>query len=108
MEKVISLLFDIEEKADQIIKRSMDEKSTLQTELEQDIKLLEKFITKEYVLKLNSLKLQIDAELQTDKQNLMESFQLKLSEMESNYKLQHKELAETIFLTIISRSSYVS
>lgn len=101
MEKVINLLYDIEEKANQIIKRANEEKVKLHDKLEKDLADLDMQISKENEAKLNVLKAQADEELAKEKQLLIDDCNKQLSDMETNYKQNHDALVEKLFQGLI-------
>lgn len=101
MEKVISLLFEIEEKANQIVKRAKDEKVSLNEALEKDLAKLDKTIEDEYTAKLNTLKSQVDIDLAKEKQALLDDCDKQLAAMESNYQQNQTAIVDKIFQSII-------
>ncbi|MDF2942077.1 MAG: hypothetical protein K0S01_935 [Herbinix sp.] len=101
MEKVISLLFDIERKANQIIERANDEKNELYEENEKTIAQMEASIAEENNLKINAIMEQAEKELEQEKKQLIESSDKQLKDLESNYKQNHDALVNKVFQTII-------
>lgn len=101
MEKVINLLYEIEEKANQIINRANEEKVQLHNQLEKDIASLDTQISKDNDAKLNILKEQADKELVKEKQSLIDDCNKQLSNMDSYYKQNHNSLVEKIFQRLI-------
>lgn len=101
MERVINLLYDIEEKANQIIKRANEEKVKLHDKLEKDLADLDMQISNENEAKLNILKAQADEELAKEKQLLIEDCNKQLSDMEKHYQQNHDALVEKIFQGLI-------
>ncbi|MDF2951969.1 MAG: hypothetical protein K0S18_1552 [Anaerocolumna sp.] len=101
MEKVISILYDIEEKANNIIKRVNEEKIKLQEELNHNLKELDQTIAKEKAEKLSALKSDIDQKLAIEKQSLIDDCNRQLNKMEENYTQNHDTLVENIFQEII-------
>lgn len=102
MENVIDLLHDIEEKANQIIKRANEEKVKLQEALKQDIDKLDKEIADDTNSKLLVLKNQIDKDLSTEKQALIDDCSRELSNMEKNFIQNHNSLVNGIIQQIVS------
>jgi hypothetical protein len=101
MEKVISILYDIEEKANNIIKRVNEEKVRLQEEFNQDLEKLDQTIANEKAEKLNVLKADIDKKLTVEKQSLIDDCNKQLDNMEENYGKNHDALVESIFQELI-------
>lgn len=101
MEKVISLLFDIERKANQIIERANIEKSELFEENEKAIKAMEDSISEENNNKINKLIAQADEEIEKEKQQMIENSKKQLIDLEENYKKNHDSLVNKVFQSII-------
>lgn len=101
MEKVIGLLFDIEKKANQIIERANFEKTELFEENEKAIEKMEKEIAEENNSKINLILTQADQELELEKQQLIDSSNKQLSDLEENYRKNHDELVHKVFQSII-------
>jgi hypothetical protein len=102
MENVIDLLHDIEEKANQIIKRANEEKVKLQETLKNDIAKLDKEITDDTNAKLLVLKTQMDKDLSTEKQALIDDCNKQLSDMEKSFIQNHNSLVNGIIQQIVS------
>ncbi len=101
MEKVINLLYDIEEKANQIVKRANEEKAKLHEQLQKDMEQLDRDIEAQNAVKLKELKVQADKELAHEKQALINDCIKHLTHMEKNYEDKHSFLADKIFQDII-------
>lgn len=101
MEKVISLLFDIERKANQIIERANIEKNDLFEENEKAIKAMEDSISEDNNNKINRLVAQADQEIEKEKQQLIENSEKQLKDLEENYKKNHDSLVNKVFQSII-------
>ncbi len=101
MEKVISLLFDIERKANQIIERANIEKNELFEENEKAIKAMEAEIADENNGKINVLVAQADKEIEQEKQQLIQNSEKQLSDLEDNYRKNHDNLVNKVFQSII-------
>jgi len=101
MEKVISLLFDIEKKANQIIERANIEKNTLFQENEKAIAQMEASIADENSAKINELTVQAEKELELEKLHLIESSAKQLKDLELTYTKDHDALVEKVFHSII-------
>lgn len=102
MERVIELLYDIEEKANQIVKRASDEKKRLNSSLEQDIKRFDESILEEQREKLIILKQQIQNELSKDREALLNDCSKQIDEMELYYKNNHEQLVDKVIQSIIN------
>ncbi|MGF7144629.1 vacuolar-type H+-ATPase subunit H [Anaerotaenia torta] len=100
MEKVISLLFDIEKKANQIIERANIEKNELYEENEKQIAQLESGIAEENNKKIKSLMEQSEKEIEQEKQQLINDSEIQLKELETYYQENHDTLVEKVFQCI--------
>lgn len=105
MEKVIQLLYDIEEKANLIVKRVSDEKKRLSTTYEQEVESFNNQIAKERNDRLDVLKLQVSKDLEKERKALIEDCNKQLISFETYYKNNHDVLVEHIFQKIISNES---
>ncbi len=101
MEKVISLLFDIERKANQIIERANIEKNELYEENESLIKNMEADIAEKNTAKINALMTQAEKEIEQEKQQLIENSEKQLKVLEQNYKVNHDAMVDKVFRNII-------
>jgi hypothetical protein len=101
MEKVISLLFEIEEKAQQIIKRADEEKVKLYEELEKSLLQMENDITAENTAKLKALQSQSDMEFEKERKILIDNCNKQLEELDSIYKNSHDQLVDKVFESLI-------
>lgn len=101
MEKVINLLYDIEEKANQIVKRANEEKSRLYEQLQKDMAHFDKEIESQNTAKLEVLKIQSDKDLNIEKQTLIDDCIKELEQMDTDYRDRHNRLADEIFQEII-------
>ncbi len=101
MEKVISLLFDIERKANQIIERANLEKNELYEENEKLIAQMESSIADDNNTKINELMSQAEKEIELEKQQLIESSEKQLKDLEQNYKNNHDVLVDKVFQGIV-------
>lgn len=102
MEKVITLLYDIEEKANRILNRTAEEKATLYQELNAHMEEMDAQINKETQKKLKDIQATFEKEIASDTQALIEASQKHLSEIESNCKQNHDVLVNQIFEQIIA------
>ena len=101
MEKVIGLLFDIEQKANQIIERANDEKTELFEENEKAIAKMESEITDLNNVKVSKMTEQAKNDFEQEKQQLIESSNNQLSDLELNYKQGHDAIVEKIFKSLL-------
>ncbi|MDF2905328.1 MAG: hypothetical protein K0R34_649 [Herbinix sp.] len=101
MEKVISLLFDIERKANQIIERANSEKNELYEENEKLIHQMEYSIAEENNAKINALMEQAEKEIEKEKLQLIESSEMQLKDIEQNYVKNHNTMVDKVFQSII-------
>lgn len=101
MKRVISLLYDIEEKASQIVVRAKEEKVSLNETFEKDLAMLDKTVEEEYASKLDTIKKQIDIELVKEEQALIDDCNKQIAAMELNYNGNHAAIADRILQNII-------
>jgi vacuolar-type H+-ATPase subunit H len=101
VEKVISLLFDIEKKANQIIERANTEKNELYEENEKQIEKMEAEIAEENNAKINSLMAKAEQEIEQEKKQLIESSEKQLNAIVQNYKTNHDAIVDKVFQSII-------
>ncbi len=101
MEKVISLLFDIEKKANQIIERANLEKNDLFEENQIEIKAMEDKIAEDINSKISLLIAQADKEIEQEKQQLIENSEKQLHHLEEHYLINHDSLVNKVFQGII-------
>lgn len=103
MEKVISLLFDIEKKANQIIERADIEKHQLLDVNEKAIAGMEATIAEENAAKINTLTAQIEGEFEKEKKQLLEDNERQLMELEKNEGSYHEIYVKQIFHSMIQQ-----
>jgi len=101
MEKVISLLFEIEEKANRIIELANEEKIRLYASLEKDLVQMEENIVAENTAKLSILQTQADQELSKEKQTLIFNCEKQLKNLDAQYDNYKEELVKKVFEDII-------
>lgn len=101
MENMINLLSEIEEKANEIMKRANEEKLDLYNKLEEDMKQLDNSIAADKANKINALQAQINNELAEEQQALINDCNKQLEEMESQYEHTHDALVDKVFLSLI-------
>lgn len=103
MEKVIGLLFDIEQKANQILERANDEKNELFEENEKAIAIMEAEIAEANNVKVNQLLMKAEKDLESEKQHLIEGSSKQLQDLENHYKVNHDALVDSVFQSIIRK-----
>lgn len=101
MEKVISLIFDIERKANQIIERADIEKSQLLKEHEKATAAMEAEIAENNTSKIIELNTRAEEDFEKERTLLWESSDLKLKEIENQNLLHHQAYVNKIFNSII-------
>jgi vacuolar-type H+-ATPase subunit H len=101
MEKTINQLFEIEEKANQIITRANEQKSKLIEDFEREISEMEKNIAEENTAKLRSLQEQINEELTKELNELMQESENRLNNLQKINQNEHEALVDQIFQNII-------
>lgn len=101
MEKVINHLFEIEKKANQIIDRANTEKQELYEENEKAIVEMEKEITDENNAKINAILKAAEKELEKERQQLIDSSNKQLIDLETLYRKDHDVLVDKVFHNII-------
>ena len=102
MERVINLLYDIEEKANQIVKRANEEKAKLHEKLQEDMETLDKKITADNALKLEQLKVQAEKELNQEMKNLTNDCIKHIAFMDEKYQKNHTTLTDKIVNEVIN------
>lgn len=102
MEKIIQYLYDIEEKADLIVKRASDENKRLSASLETKIRDYNESILKERTSKIDLLKSKVQEDLAKELSLLNVDCNKQIETMELYFKDHHMELVDKVFLNIIS------
>lgn len=101
MENMINLLSEIEEKANEIMKRANEEKLDLYRKLEEDMKQLDNSIAADKAKKIHALQAQINNELAEEQQALISDCNKQLKQMEFQYEHNHDALVDKVFLSLI-------
>ena len=101
MEKVITVLSEIEDKATKILDRTKDQKQQLYEQLNRDIAKLEQEIRTETNTKLARLQETMNAEIEEEKRTLLENCEEELVSLDTAFQTNHEALAEEIFARII-------
>lgn len=102
MEKVINMLFEIEEKANHIIERANEEKTSLHDALEKKLIQMEQKIAKENYNKIHLLQSQIDLEFKKEEQLLIQHSEKQLIEIEAQFIKNHDVYVHNIFQRMIN------
>lgn len=101
MEKVISLLSEIEEKAAKIIESTSIEKEHLHKQFDINIKLLDEQIMSETNKKLDDIKNKINQSLEAERNKLEDDCKYQISKLESDFTNNHNVLVDKVFHNII-------
>lgn len=101
MEKVINLLYDIEEKANAIVNHTSVEKKALYDQMTKDTMKLDAEKSKETQEKLDVIRTKMNKEIAAEEKTLEESFQQHLAALEDGYKTNHDAFVESVFQKII-------
>lgn len=102
MEKVITLLYDIEEKANRILNRATEEKAKLYQELNDKMEQMDAKMNEETQKKLEVLQVKFDKEVVSDTKGLIEANEKHLADIESKFRANHNYLVKQIFDQIIA------
>lgn len=101
MEKMIGQLFEIEEKANQIIARANEQKSRLLEDFDRDVAEMEKNIATKTTEKLRFLQEQINDELMQEQNELINESEKRLTKLQQINQNEHEALVEQIIQSII-------
>lgn len=101
MEKTISRILDIEEKAKVILGRASEQKVMLHDEYEQKITNMEKEIVKHNAVKIEEYKTAMEKELHEEELILIQKSDRQRKELEEFYTVQHTTIANQVFEDII-------
>lgn len=101
MEKIITLLSEIEEKADNILGSTSNKKEHLYNELEEELKLLDDQIMDDTNKKLNVLKSEINQSLYDERNKLIDDCKTHLQKLEDDFTVNHNALVDKVFDAII-------
>jgi UPF0288 family protein (methanogenesis marker protein 3) len=102
MDKTISQLSEIEEKANQIINRANDQKEKLHDEYEIKIAQMEESIASENTAKLEHLQEQMNKELAKEKELMIRNSEQQLKALGEIDQKAHKVLAHQVFEHIMN------
>lgn len=101
MEKMIGQLFEIEEKANQIIARANEQKSSLLEDFDRDVEEMEKNIAEKTTEKLRFLQEQINEELMQEQNELIQESEKHLTKLQQINQNEHEALVDQIIQNII-------
>ena len=101
MEKVINVLYEIEEKANRILNRATEQKHKLYEQLNSDLTELESNITSDTNKKIECMKAKMQYELDTEKAALIKDCEKQVQSLESNFNAKHDDYVESVFQRII-------
>lgn len=101
MEKVISLLSEIEEKASKIIESASMEKENLHSKLKEDLEHLDRQITSDTDKKLDEIKEKISLSLKEEEKKLADDCDSQIDQLERKYTDEHNRIVDKIFHNII-------
>jgi translation elongation factor EF-1alpha len=101
MEKVINQLFEIENKANQIIENANAQKNVLYEENENCILQMESEIAAHNTAKINALMAQAELELEKERQALLQNSEKQLKDLDDNFKKNHDVIVKKVFDSII-------
>ncbi|WP_167957644.1 hypothetical protein [Anaerosporobacter faecicola] len=101
MEKVINLLYDIEEKANRIISRTDEQKNSKRREIDHELSEFETSLMDETNEKIQLLQKQADQELESEKKALIDDCAKQMDELENTFTKNHDALVEHVLQNII-------
>lgn len=101
MEKVINLLYDIEEKANAIVNHTSVEKKALYDQMTHELEKLDEDISRETQQKLNKIRDEMNREIEVENKHLSQAFEEHLTALEDGYKTRHDTFVEAVFQKII-------
>jgi ABC-type phosphate transport system auxiliary subunit len=102
LEKTINRLYDVEEKANQILMTVNEEKEKLKIHYQKKQKEFDEQIAQESKNKLNALKSQVEKEFLKEADHINQNFHKQLKTLEGKHKEEHDNLVEQIFFKITS------
>lgn len=101
MERIIKQLIDIEEKANQILIRANEEKARLNETFEDEVLNMEKEIAEENAKRINALKVQVNNELEKEREAMMIRSKDQLRKLEEHFKADFKSIVDGIYESIL-------
>lgn len=101
MEKVINLLYDIEEKANRIISRTDEQKKAKRKEIDEALAMFEKSLNEDTNKKVQAIQNNANNELEKEKKALLESFAAQEQQLNDRFNKKHDAFVEHVFSNII-------
>lgn len=101
MEKVINLLYDIEEKANRIISRTDDQKNAKRREIDDELSIYESSLSDETNKQIQVLQDQADKELELERKALIDDCAKQMEQLETTFTMNHDAFVERVFQNII-------
>lgn len=101
MEKIISLLSEIEGKAATILDHTAEEKQSLHDQLDKDIEKLDRQIQIDTNAKINELRLEFNTSIEAEKQALINASDEQIKKLENDFTNNHDTLVAKVFSSII-------
>lgn len=101
MEKVINLLYDIEEKANRIMNRTNDQKVRMHNELERQLEEMDRQTKETTLRKLDTLKDENGQKLKAETADLEKDCTDKLQRLENYFSENHDHLVDEVINRII-------
>lgn len=101
MEKVINLLYDIEEKANRIISRTDEQKKAKRKELDNALLKFEESLKEETNKKIQSIQNNANCELEKEKKALLENYANQERQLNTIFEEKHDTFVEHVFSNII-------
>lgn len=101
MERTISSIFEIEEKAASIINRANEEKLRLRKEHETDVEKMEQEISNDNNTRINEFRSRINRELEDELKQLSVKCEKQQQELKEAYAKNHEGIAQAIYKEII-------
>lgn len=102
MEKVINVLYEIEERANRILDRTAEQKTQLYQQLNEDLAKLESDIKAQTNSKLTIMRNAMETEITTERTALMNDCNQQLLSMENNFLTNKDQLVQKVFQHITS------
>jgi vacuolar-type H+-ATPase subunit E/Vma4 len=101
MEKVINLIYDVEEKVNRILEQASEEKLHLNEQLQKDLEKLDSEIKSDTQNKINALQEKMNQEIETERQNLIDASKQNLINLEENFNINQETLVSQVVKNII-------
>lgn len=100
MEKVINLLYEIEEKANSVVEEAAGKKAELYENYQKELGSLDEAMEQASKEKLEKLRQKMNEEIGKEHQMLVESLNKELHKLEGNYHKNHDKLVEIMLAKI--------